>query len=200
MATEFSYSISNDFNNGEVYTANLVDEITASTITANVVKINTEDDTLIIFFDTDLTSEEETILDGDTTGPAGGLLAAHNPIIADATVAFSKTSLVKTTSTEFITVPGMSGIPIAGQYQITFSGSMDNDSRNKKTEVTIYIDGAEVPSTRRRTFRGRANQTTPFSCVTYTTLDGTQKVEGRWRVDNRSTGIIEERTLLITAI
>ena len=67
MATEFSYSISNDFNNGEVYTANLVDEITASTITANVVKINTEDDTLIIFFDTDLTSEEETILDGDTT-------------------------------------------------------------------------------------------------------------------------------------
>lgn len=200
MATEFSYSISNDFNNGEVYTSNLVDEITASAITANVVKINTEDDTLTIFFDTDLTSEEVTILDGNTLNPAGGLLALHNPIISSPTIIFNETSVTKTTSNSFILVHGMAGTPIAGEYQITFSGSMDNDSNNRFTEATIYIDGEEIPSTRRRTFRGRAQQATPFSCVTYATLNGAQKVEGRWRVSGKSTGILEERTLLITAI
>ena len=200
MATQFTYSISNDFPAGLVYTTNLQNEIGASSITANVVSIDTVSDVLTITFDTDLTAGEETILDGDTTSPAGGLIAAHDHIIQEPTITFSETEQASTTSTQFVTVPGMSGTPLAGNYQITFSGSMDNDSRLKKTEVTIFIDGVEVQSARRKTSRGWLSQLIPFSCGTYANLTSNQLVEARWRVDSNSTGNIYERTLLIVAV
>lgn len=200
MTTQFVYSILNDFPGGKVYTSNLQDEIGQSSITANVVSIDTVNDVLTITFDTDLTSEEKTTLDGDTSGPAGGLIAAHDYIIKEATILLNETGSISTTSSSFITVSGMSGTPLPGNYHITFSGSIDNDSRNKKTEVTLYIDGVEIEATRRRTFRGRDIQSTPFSCDTYAKLTENQIVEGRWRVDAKSTGTIHERTLLIVSV
>jgi len=78
MATEFTYSISADMPDGAVDNTALMGEISASSIVPALKYISIDGDELKIVFATDLSAGEETILDGDTTGPAGGLLAAHN--------------------------------------------------------------------------------------------------------------------------
>lgn len=77
MAETYSYSIADDFPGGAVNTSRLQAEIGDSSITKTVLRIDTEGDDIDIVFDAALTAGEKTTLDGDTTGPAGGLIAAH---------------------------------------------------------------------------------------------------------------------------
>ncbi len=63
---------------GSVNQENLEADIIASAITKTFVSMRTDMDVLSILFDDDLTAGDETILHGDVTGPAGGLLAAHD--------------------------------------------------------------------------------------------------------------------------
>lgn len=81
----YAYSIANDFPGGAVDPSNLWDEISATgsgiTIQLEDIQIdpNENDSDLIhIIFKSALSSGEKTNLDGDTTAPAGGLIAAHN--------------------------------------------------------------------------------------------------------------------------
>jgi len=99
-----TYDITNDMPGGAVHTATLEDEILASSITTILNRIDTDGGTfsrgvvtggtLNIFFADPLSGPEGTTLDGDTTGPAGGLLAAHDnsldPLgtITDGTITF----------------------------------------------------------------------------------------------------------------
>lgn len=78
MATQFNFTISTDVIGGEVDAGRLEEEIRQSAISAALdgVDINGTD-SLVIEFKTDLTAGEETILHGDTTGPAGGLVGNH---------------------------------------------------------------------------------------------------------------------------
>lgn len=76
--TTYTYSIANDFPNGKVNTTKLHEEIAVSPIITSLSGINTTEDVLTIVFKADLSSEDKTILDGDTSGPAGGLIAAHD--------------------------------------------------------------------------------------------------------------------------
>lgn len=78
MASDFTYAISTDFPGGAVNTDKLNTEIGDSSIVPVVLRIDTVGDSITIFFSTDLSSGEETTLDGDTTNPAGGLIAAHD--------------------------------------------------------------------------------------------------------------------------
>jgi len=76
--TKYTYSIANDFPGGKANTANLHSEIQASAITIHLVGVNTCEDVLDIIFEDSLPSEDKTVLDGDTSHPAGGIIAAHD--------------------------------------------------------------------------------------------------------------------------
>lgn len=75
----YTYSIASDFPSGAVNTQKLHDEVVADTaITTQLDRIDTDGDGLSIVFQAALSAAEKTALDGDTTGPAGGLIAQHD--------------------------------------------------------------------------------------------------------------------------
>lgn len=76
--TKYTYSISQDLPDGEVNTSKLKTEIQNSSISIALDRIDTTGDVLDIWFKDALLSPEKSILDGDTSDPAGGLLANHD--------------------------------------------------------------------------------------------------------------------------
>lgn len=78
--TKYEYSISADFPGGAVTLWQLGLEISESSIATALNHFVQAGDTLEIWFADALTAGEKTTLDGDTTGPAGGLLAAHGAV------------------------------------------------------------------------------------------------------------------------
>lgn len=78
--TTYQYSISADMPDGIVSANKLHEEIEGSVITTTLVNISvTGTDVLQITFADALSPGDKTILDGDTSAPAGGLLASHDP-------------------------------------------------------------------------------------------------------------------------
>lgn len=82
--TKYSYVLPADVPQG-VAVGNLTSEINApgSGIVVQVDHIDATAATLDIYMKDVLPSAEKTALDGDTTGPAGGLLAAHDPAVVN---------------------------------------------------------------------------------------------------------------------
>jgi hypothetical protein len=78
MATSFQFTISTDIVSGQCDTDRLEEDIQSSAITIALDSVTTVGDTVTIEFKADLSAGEETILHGDTTGPAGGLVGAHS--------------------------------------------------------------------------------------------------------------------------
>lgn len=76
--TTYEYSVITDFPGGQVNHAKLSNEIMSSSITKALSYISQLGDSLKIVFKDALSSEEKTTLDGDATGPAGGLIALHD--------------------------------------------------------------------------------------------------------------------------
>lgn len=76
--TTYTYSMTNDFPGGKILPSNLVTEIAASSIVTALDHIDTNGDVVSIVFKGALSQADKTTLDGDTTAPAGGLIAAHN--------------------------------------------------------------------------------------------------------------------------
>jgi len=86
--SDYVYSTSSDMPGGKVNPGRLRSEILASSIETELLDVATgggsaawgvvTGGTLTITFVSDLSSAEKTVLDGDTTDPAGGLLAAHD--------------------------------------------------------------------------------------------------------------------------
>ena len=74
----YTYSITNDFPNGKLNSTKLVQEINASSIVTALIGVNTRGDVCNILFKAELSAADKTILDGNTTHPAGGLIAAHD--------------------------------------------------------------------------------------------------------------------------
>jgi hypothetical protein len=82
--TKYTFAVAADVPQG-VGLGNLTDEINASGsgIVTQIDYMNKTGDVLDIFFKDALSAAEETALHGDTLGPAGGLLAAHDPTLID---------------------------------------------------------------------------------------------------------------------
>jgi hypothetical protein len=82
--TKYSYTLPADIPQG-VAVGNLQNEINApdSGVTIQVDHIDASPTTLDIYMKDVLAAGEKTALDGDTTAPAGGLLAAHDPTPLD---------------------------------------------------------------------------------------------------------------------
>jgi len=75
--TTYTYSVSLDFPGGKVNLDHLTSEIQASAITIALDRIDLSGDQVGIVFKDDL-GAQQSILDGETTHPAGGLIAAHD--------------------------------------------------------------------------------------------------------------------------
>lgn len=72
----YTYSIENDFPGGKVNTSKLHAAIQQSAIITALDFISTVGDVLTINFKAQLSDGDKTILDGNATGPAGGLIAS----------------------------------------------------------------------------------------------------------------------------
>lgn len=87
-ATKYTYAVTSDFPNGKVNLSRLQDEIRASSIITALDRIDTVGGSISldvltggsidIWFKDALSTSDKTTLDGNTTGPAGGLIATHN--------------------------------------------------------------------------------------------------------------------------
>lgn len=75
---DYTYSIASDFPATGLDSDRLKHEIQDSAIETAIDRIDTEGDVCKIWFKAALSAADKTILDGDTTAPAGGLLAAHS--------------------------------------------------------------------------------------------------------------------------
>jgi len=205
--TTYTYNITNDLPSGACNTGSLHLEIAASVIATQLVGINSEEGsyskgritggTLYIIFADTLSAGDKTILDGDTSGPAGGLLAAHNNAEDTNTILVSGIDSVTTTSTDYVVIPNLTATPVAGTYIVTASGTLENDSRSKAAQVAIFSGGTQITHSNRKFIRGNQQQSAPFTSIAKVTVNGSEAIEVRWKVDNNSSGTITERSLLV---
>ena len=80
MASQFIFTISTDILSANCNADRLDEEIRNSAITVALDGVKIVGDTVTIDFKADLSAGEETILDGDATGPAGGLIGSHSGV------------------------------------------------------------------------------------------------------------------------
>ena len=91
--TTYDFTISTDFPGGAVNTTKFRIEIQASAIETALETINTTGDDIDVVFKAALSAGDETILHGDTTGPAGGLIAAHDNTPSSSSIAHTEIDL-----------------------------------------------------------------------------------------------------------
>lgn len=164
--TTYSY-VAADFPNNQVNPAKLLAEIEASSITTPLTRVDTlggtfskgvfTDATSIdIVFDDPLSAGEKTTLDGDTTNPAGGLLAAHDNTPAesisgeatqdpgatrDADEGFEVGSRVinTTTGNEFVCVDATPGAAVWKETTAAGPASADLPSVTARRTTTLAL-------------------------------------------------------------
>jgi len=110
MATTYTYSVSLDFPGGAVNIDNLTSEIQTSSIVTALDYIQRDGDVLQIVFKLALSAPDKTTLDGNTSNPAGGLIANHNNETPPATMLSSDIILEAASGR----VPGERTITITG--------------------------------------------------------------------------------------
>lgn len=107
-----------------------------------------------------------------------------------------------TTSTSYITVPGLSVTPPAGSYRVRFSGSGYPQSNNKRQSMSIYANGSLVTGSERSIKSGggqTAGSIVGFSCEAVVTVNGSQVVEARLKSDaagSQTAGIFDSSLVL----
>jgi len=77
MAQTYTYSVSADCPSGQVHVGNLREDIIDAIGSAVLQDITRDGDVLNIIFDVALSVGDKTLLDADTTAPAGGTIANH---------------------------------------------------------------------------------------------------------------------------
>jgi hypothetical protein len=95
----------------------------------------------------------------------------------------------------------MTVTPVSGTYLVWFTGSVDNSTTNSSIFTSIYSNGAQVASSERNFRRGgsQGNVASAFDCAARVTVNGSQAIEGRWRVD-AGTGSMYQRSLMILKV
>ena len=79
MPFKYSYDVPQDFPSGLINPANLDREIRAeSGILTHLNRVDTRGRTANVIFSVELPPGEKTVLDNNTTNPAGGLIAQHD--------------------------------------------------------------------------------------------------------------------------
>jgi hypothetical protein len=134
------------------------------------------------------------------------VVASQNGSVADITITASgsvppsfvaeATNDITTTSTSDILATSMTLTPPAGTYLVFFTTSAENDASNGSTFINIYSGGTIVSASEREREHNRADDSSGLSATARVTVNGSQAIEGRWRVST-DTGTLHERTLAI---
>lgn len=145
LAQTYTYSKAADFSSGLV-PSNLKKEIDDSSITsATLLSILVDGDVVKLAFSGVLSSEDKTTLDGDTSSPAGGLIAAHStaPLEDGSNWSYSKqASEITTDSASWAGVTSRNVKMAPGFYRITLAylGSADSTAQQIVIRVTREDD------------------------------------------------------------
>ena len=173
--------------------------------------LQTDDNSLWLL--TATTPTWESFGEAGPTGPAGATGAAGPTGAAGATGATGPagegggatlaeaTADTTTTSLTDVLVDSMTLTPAAGDYLVIFTGSIDSNNMNEHTFPSVYLDGVQVAASERSWSRGgsSANITGIFACVAKVTVNGSQAIEGKWRVSDGTT-TMHQRTLAIVEV
>lgn len=144
-ATKYTYDITNDFPDGKANLSTFQEEIASSSIVTALDRIDTAGGTIVnnvltggtvdIWFKAALSTGDETVLHGDVTNPAGGLILAHDNAATQDPVAVE----VKNTPTVSIpnSIQTTAWKPTQSEYKRIYMFSCDF---NKKE--TWYIESS----------------------------------------------------------
>jgi len=154
--TTYQYTISTDFPGGVVDTNVFAREIEDSSIATALVRIDTFGDNIDIVFVDALSAGDKTTLDGDTTGPAGGLIALHpqapipssvTPTIFAGSVPVQSLFIELTVDTttngkSFSELLSLTFDTQAGSYlEVLFTASVDASNGSRDAQFRIKLDG-----------------------------------------------------------
>lgn len=112
----------------------------------------------------------------------------------------NQTGNITTTSQTDILATGMTLTPAAGTYRAFFTGSTTLNNDAQSTMVSIYSGGAQNAASETTVGHGKdADNGAGFCSIGDVTVNGSQAIEGRWRVSVAlgNQGTMMERTLFI---
>jgi hypothetical protein len=113
------------------------------------------------------------------------------------------TGTITTTSTTPVLATGMTITPVAGTYLVIFGSACYQSTTGSGcyVEASIYAGGSQCAESLRQVADGPAYQT-PFTAVAVATVDGTQAIEGRWKMTTGSgtASMLGTRSLTIVKI
>lgn len=127
-------------------------------------------------------------LDDGTEELIGGPGVSTLPVVVQVTAVDDIT-----TQSEVDVSVGLILTPPAGNYLVWFSGSTIVPATENNSNIvytSIYSGGAQIPSSEERSGGDPASPPTsndinfPFNCIAIVSVDGTQDIEGRWRIED----------------
>jgi len=89
--------------------------------------------------------------------------------------------------------------PASGTYLVWFASSTCNTNNGKYVYMSIWSGGGQVIASQLQMQTITGNDEYPFCCVALVTVNGSQTIEGRWRV-NANSASMYQRTLAILKI
>ena len=111
------------------------------------------------------------------------------------------TGNITTSSATDVLATSMTVTPVSGTYLVWFSGSFNVDNNAYTVYADIWSAGAQVPESEVRANFYRTPYDVPFCCQATVTVNGSQAIEGRWRVSNAAaTGTMHQRVLNILKV
>jgi hypothetical protein len=93
----------------------------------------------------------------------------------------------------------MALIPPAGTYVVLFSTSVTQNTATATVFATIYLAGAQVINAQRAWMSGTGTATGNLSTEAIVTVNGTQIVDVRWRVD-AGTGTMNQKNMIFMQV
>jgi hypothetical protein len=93
---------------------------------------------------------------------------------------------------------GMTITPGAGDYLVSFSGSLANSSNNSEIDIAVYVNGVQAAASVRRYDNLASGDTIPSSIAAYkvTGVLDAQAIEIRWRT-SAGTASVWQRNMTV---
>lgn len=188
LAQVYTYSKASDFSSGLV-PSNLKKEIDDSQITsAALLSILVDGDAVKLTFSGALSSGDKTTLDGDTSSPAGGLIAAHStaPLEDGSGWSYSKqVSEITTDSGSWAEIKSRNVQMSPGFYKITLAYLGAADSTAQQIVMRVTCDDVSQFNFQDTQSGGIANFAPRSFTFLFNETDGGWKA---WDVDWRRAG------------
>ena len=107
---------------------------------------------------------------------------------------------ITTTSTSDVLATSMTVTPASGTYLVWFTSSLSNNQSDADTFASIWSAGAQVTSSERECQFNRQDDVAGFCCTARVAVNGSQAIEGRWRVGAGTGSMQPDRSLVILKV